>query len=338
MYGGIIMGYKPFSIQSDTPSSSSSSIADTITLDFDKIARMNIPVIVDDPEEPKKATRKRSSSPKNASQPLWQDAPHMGTIVAENFAPADNTSQRELSLMESNEPFENKYQETNNILRSAIIQLDAGMADLQSDIQEIRRSKTLRNKYSYLADMQGSMGNLISNKIAAARELNNTITKCNDFEMKRYKEVRAINAAEQQDDDQKVMAMYKAFVNTPVSNSPFPNVSQAAVAGTVPAMQVGDIDMMYNQYMNTMSPAQNMMHLETNPNVKQVVVYNQETGARYFEIMDMSTGQTVPNAETHDAMFLEDVTIDLKNNVARNVNLGETYPLVVVGQPLMNEY
>ena len=33
----------------------------------------------------------------------------------------------------------------------------------------------------------------------------------------------------------------------------------------------------------------------------------------------------------HDAMFLEDTLIDKKRNIARNVNLGETYPLVVVG-------
>ena len=81
-----------------------------------------------------------------------------------------------------------------------------------------------------------------------------------------------------------------------------------------------------------------MMFLKENPNIQQVVVYNQETGARYFDVIDMTTGQSVPNAEKHDTMFLEDTTIDLKNKVARNVNIGETYPLVIVGQPLMQEY
>ena len=52
----------------------------------------------------------------------------------------------------------------------------------------------------------------------------------------------------------------------------------------------------------------------------------------------MTTGQSIPNAEKHDVMFLEDVTIDLKNKVARNVNIGETYPLVVIGEPIMQEY
>ena len=90
--------------------------------------------------------------------------------------------------------------------------------------------------------------------------------------------------------------------------------------------------------MSNLTPQQQTMFIEDNPNIQQVVVYNQETGARYFDVIDMTTGQSIPNAEKHDAMFLEDVTIDLKNKVARNINLGESYPLVIVGQPIMNEY
>ena len=101
---------------------------------------------------------------------------------------------------------------------------------------------------------------------------------------------------------------------------------------------IGSADTQYNNYLQNITPAQNMMFLENNPNIQQVVVYNQETGARYFDVIDMSTGQSVPNAEKHDAMFMEDVTIDQKNRVARNINLGETYPLVIVGEPILNEY
>ena len=304
--------------------------------DFTK--SMNVPIQAT--EETHATEKRRRGRPrKNEPVDLFSNPNHMsGQIVSINMD-TDDKGNRPLSIMETNEPFDNKYQETNNILRSAIVQLDSGMAEIQSDIELIRSSKTLKNKYQYLSLLQGSMGTMIGNKIAAARELNNTITKCNDFEMKRFKEVKA-SADANQDDDQRVMEMYKAFVSTPVSANPLPNINNIStnVQQQVGALPIGNVEAQYNNYVQSMTPAQNMMYLGENPNVQQVVVYNQETGARYFEVMDMSTGQPVPNAEKHDAMFLEDVTIDIKNKVARNINIGETYPLVIVGQPIMDEY
>ena len=329
------MGVKPFTIgilepQKEEPKD------DSILIDFTK--SIDVPIL-EPVKEVKQEPKRRTRSRKTPDAPLFTDAPHMTTQVAQDFNVGENKSSRELSFMESNEPYEKKYQETTNILRSAIVQLDSAMADLQSDIQDIRYSKTMRGKYQYLPNMQKSLSDMIANKISAARELNNTISKCNEFEMKRYKEIRAANAASETDDDQRVMEMYKAFVSTPVSQSPFPNVSQMAISesSTMPIQQIGQDDG-FSNYVANLTPQQNMMHLESNPNIQQVVVYNQETGARYFDVIDMTTGQSIPNAEKHDTMFLEDTTIDLKNKVARNVNIGETYPLVIVGQPLMQEY
>lgn len=323
---------KPFTIgitKEETESKQSGIIPDfTKTIDSPAFAEPQI--IVDDGKKKRGRPRKGQAS----STDLFSSPSHM-VQAGESFITTDD--KRELSLMESTEPIEKKYAETNNILRSAIMQLDSSMAQVQEDIDYVRHAKTLRNKYQYLSLLQGSMGTMIANKISAARELNNTISKCNDFEMKRYKENKA--SASNIDDDQRVMEMYKAFVNTPVSSNPFPNVSQMAVSGSpVMATALGNQDDNFTNYMNNMTPAQQTMYLEGNPNIQQVVVYNQETGARYFDVIDMTTGQSVPNAEKHDVMFLEDVTIDLKNKVARNVNIGETYPLVVIGEPIMQEY
>lgn len=329
------MGIKPFTYGPAEPAKDESPAG--IVLDFTK--PISGPVFV--PEEKKKKGRpSRNATTADISSPLFVAAPHMNTTYVETATIDGNTSDRELTFMESNEPYEHKFQETTNILKSAIIQLDMGMTELQQDIEDIRHSKTMRNKYTYLSNLQQSMGAMISNKIAAARELNNTISKCQDLEMKRYKELKATAMADNQNDDMRVMEMYKAFVNTPVNTNPFPNISQTAVAGSVAlnSPNIGGTDMAYANYVNNLTPAQNMMFLEGNPNIQQVVVYNHETGARYFEVMDMSTGQPVPNAEKHDSMFLEDVDIDFKNHVARNVNIGETYPLVEVGKPIMNEY
>lgn len=323
---------KPFTIgitKEETESKQSGIIPD-FTKTIDSPAFTEPQIIVDDGKKKRGRPRKGQAS----STDLFSSPSHM-VQAGESFITTDD--KRELSLMESTEPIEKKYAETNNILRSAIMQLDSSMAQVQEDIDYVRHAKTLRNKYQYLSLLQGSMGTMIANKISAARELNNTISKCNDFEMKRYKENKA--SASNIDDDQRVMEMYKAFVNTPVSSNPFPNVSQMAVSGSpVMATALGNQDDNFTNYMNNMSPAQQTMYLEGNPNIQQVVVYNQETGARYFDVIDMTTGQSVPNAEKHDVMFLEDVTIDLKNKVARNVNIGETYPLVVIGEPIMQEY
>ena len=323
---------KPFTIgiTKEETESKQSGIMPDFTKTIDSPAFTEPQIIVDDGKKKRGRPRKGQAS----STDLFSSPSHM-VQAGESFITTDD--KRELSLMESTEPIEKKYAETNNILRSAIMQLDSSMAQVQEDIDYVRHAKTLRNKYQYLSLLQGSMGTMIANKISAARELNNTISKCNDFEMKRYKENKA--SASNVDDDQRVMEMYKAFVNTPVSSNPFPNVSQMAVSGSpVMATALGNQDDNFTNYMNNMTPAQQTMYLEGNPNIQQVVVYNQETGARYFDVIDMTTGQSIPNAEKHDMMFLEDVTIDLKNKVARNVNIGETYPLVVIGEPIMQEY
>lgn len=323
---------KPFSIgivqQEDTSSKG-------FMPDFTK--SIDAPLFADESSSTSK--RKKGRPSKKDQSDLFSSPAHMTQSGSEFIAvDSKDDKNRELSIMETNEPFEKKYSETNNILRSAIMQLDSTMAQVQDDINYVRNCKTMRNKYQYLSLLQGSIGTMIANKISAARELNNTISKCNDFEMKRYKEVKS-TAAANVDDDQRVMEMYKAFVNTPVSSNPFPNVSQMAVAGSpIMGTQIGTQDDNFANYVNNMTPQQQTMYLEDNPNIQQVVVYNQETGARYFDVIDMTTGQSIPNAEKHDVMFLEDVTIDLKNKVARNVNIGETYPLVVVGQPIAQEY
>lgn len=313
----------------------------SVIIDFSK--SIDIPILREDDiltSSETSSAKKRRTKQKRGQQSVFSDAPHMTTQIAEDFNVDDgNKSKRELTFMESNEPYDKKYQETTNILRSAIIQLDSAMTDLQSDIQQVRLSKTMRGKWQYLPNMQKSLSDMIANKISAARELNNTISKCNDFEIKRFKEVRAANIASDQDDDQRVMEMYKAFVSTPVSQNPFPNVSQMAVSAAPQQVQaIGSVDDGFTNYMNNMSSAQRTMHVESDPNIQQVVVYNQETGARYFDVINMTTGESVPGVEKHDSMFLEDTTIDLKNRIARNVNIGETYPLIIVGQPLMNEY
>lgn len=283
-------------------------------------------------QQPKRQTRKKATN-------------------TTGVVPANNNNKNGYS---ATDPYIDQYQETNALLKTAIAQIDMGLQDMQQDLLYLRSNKTLRNKYQQLSLIQSNMGNFIGNKIQAVRELNNTITKCNDFELKRAKELKNV---EDQDDDKRIMELYNAMISMPVGGqtgmpgqsfaSPFgPSTLDMTYAGTpngsspniVTSVDASD-DVGYNNYLANKSPSQNMMSLDSNPNIQQVIVHNRQTGQSYFEIMDMNTMTPVPNTEKYDNSFLEDTHMDFVNNVGTNVNLGESYPIIQVGSdPILNEY
>lgn len=303
-------------------------------MNFDIFKEVTIPLNVEE-VQPKQNTQKRKKS---------------NIINTTGVVPADKDTR-----YSQTEPYMDKYQETNAILKSAIAQIDIGLQDMQSDLMMLRSNKTLRNKYQQMSMIQGSMGNYLGNKIAAARELNNTITKCNELELKRAKDLKEL---ENQDDDKRIMDLYNAMVSMPVggqagmmngfSNPLGPNTFEMTYAGN-PNSPTPNIvtsiegqpenDIGYRNYIQNKTPAQNMMMLDSNPNIQQVVVHNRATGQSYFEIMDMSTMTPVPNTDKYDNSFLEDTHMDFINNIATNVNIGESYPIIQIGgDPILNEY
>lgn len=313
----------------DKSSSKSSSKSEVVTgMNFNAFKDLTIPLDVQE-VQPKKVNNNNRKSIKST-----------GVIPAEK------------SGYSATEPYMKQYEETNSILKSAIIQLDAGLQEMQQDITLIRSNKTLRNKYQSMSLIQKNMGDFLGNKIAAARELNNTITKCNDLELKRAKELKELD---NQDDDKRIMDLYNAMISMPVGGqagynggfaNPFgPNTFEMTYAGNPNSptpnvvTSIDQEDHGYQNYLNNKTPAQNMMMLDSNPNIQQVVVHNRATGQSYFEIMDMSTMTPVPNAERYDNSFLEDTHMDFVNNIATNVNIGESYPIIQIGgDPILNEY
>jgi len=252
----------------------------------------------------------------------------------------------ELPAYQSNTPYGESYSETNNMLKSAIIQADIMTSDIARDLTDIRLSKTLRKKYDYISLLSGTSSTLLSTKVSAIRELNKTITDCHNLELKRYKDLKLTE--NEQDDDKRMMDMYNAFISTPVGGmgmSPvagnfIPPSSDLTLGGmpNIIRANIDNSDAGYLNYVNNMSPEQNLMRYENNPNVKTVVVYDQSTGRRWFDVINIMTGESIPNVSRPDQMFLEDTTIDLRNKIARNTNLDTTYPLVVQGNPVAFEY
>ena len=281
------------------------------------------------PEDTKRKPAKKST-PKKAN---------MGNVVT---ATVSDPAYKKDEMLTTDKPYATKYDETTNWLKGSIAQLDMLLGDTLTDASQIRSSKTLKRKYDLLSLLNNNASSIIGNKITAIREINNTINKCNDLELRRMKELNM--AAAGQDSDKKIMDMYSAFISMPTGaalpGAPnLQNIAQSLSMGNVVTGTVmGEDDAAYQNYINNMNPAQRLNMYEGNPNVKQVVVYNQQNGSRYFEVMDVSTGEVIPGVDKHDAMFLENTTLDLENKIARNIDLGETYPIVIVGEPVMNMY
>lgn len=239
------------------------------------------------------------------------------------------------------------YMETNNLLHETLGQIDSLNTELMQEFNSIRHSRTMKNKYNVLVGISENVGSLINNRISVIKEINATITKSNDLDYKKEKDRRAATAAI--DDDKYIADLYKSFIQNPINVAPSPQVPQIDPAifgsGVVRAdLKSGDynsnnpVDVSYLNYMSNLTPEQNMMRYEGNGNVKQVVVFDAATGNKFFQMMDVSTGQVIPNVPVYDQMFMEDTTLDLKTKIAKNINLGETFPIVVINEGVTAQY
>lgn len=243
----------------------------------------------------------------------------------------------------SNQPYHDSYNETNNMLKSVIYQSDAMSNDINKDLNDIRRSKTLKKKYDYISLLSSTSSALLGTKVTAIRELNKSITDSHNLELKRTKELKLTQAEE--DDDKRISDLYNAFISTPIGVGGAANfIPQSSELNYVPsgAIEIGATgangDIGYEKYLNNMTPEQNMMRFENDPNVKTVVKYQSDTGARWFDVIDLRTGESIDNTSKPSPMLLENLTLDVRNSIARDTNLDITYPLVVIGNKNIQEY
>lgn len=237
--------------------------------------------------------------------------------------------------------FKDSYMETDALLRQSLMEIDSANAYLQKDLSDIRNSRTLKNKYGYIKDLLPSQSQLINTKVSVIREMNNIIGKINDMEYKRTKDFKS---GEDTNTDKLIMDLYTSMISNPAS---FQGMNQPTLSTNAFIPQTSDcigsepnmypeVESGFQGYMNTVTPEQNMMILEGNPNIKTVVCYNMNSGSSYFDVYDMSTNQPVPNVPRKNPMFLERTQIDIEAGVARNTDLRETYPLIIVSDSAMD--
>ena len=252
-------------------------------------------------------------------------------------------SDRELSMMESKTPYISTYEGTTKQLRDTINGIDMLAAQIQSDLQAVRASRTLKKKYDYVCELSSTIGSLVSNRISAIKEINNTITNAHKLDMSRSKTVKELTDGA--NDDKAVMDMYNAFVNAPMGNvnalPPGFNVPAHILngAGGIPVTQQGFTeDQMYESFVNNPSPEMSAIAMERNPNIKIVVVYNQETQDKYYDVVDVTTGQSVPEIERPSEKLLTHMDINIREGIARNLDANLMYDLVLVGNRRIDEY
>ena len=275
-------------------------------------------------EEPKK--KKSSKVSKVVSGEVVPDA-----IVKSNTTPGMDVAEAD---------YARSYAETNNLIKGAIIQADALSADIKMDLDEVRSSKTMKGRYTYITNLTASASSLLSTKIAAIKELNASITQAHNLELNRFKALKLDNKNE--NDDMKMMDIYSAFVNTPVGvyTPPAASIQDLALGVNNPTGNMSAIEMVAPSAQGgPLTPEQNRMRMEGNPNIQTVVRYDSSTGQRAFDVIDVTTGASVPNYPRPDNFLLEDTTIDVHSRIARNRNVNTVWPLVVSGDTTyVNEY
>lgn len=230
----------------------------------------------------------------------------------------------------TNKPYIDSYEETNDLIKVMIGQIDGLQGELKQEFNDIRLSK-IRGKYQYLTDISATISSLSSTKLSAIKELNSVISKCHDMELKRTKELKLDTTG---NDEAAIMGLYENIINTPRQQLEGGFIPPRLESGDIPLMvqPQGGMDIFQPMVTNDelFTPEQNRMIMEHNPDVKTVVVYDPKTESREFRAMNIKTGEQIQNISLPDPFLLEDMNINFQTGVARNSNLNMNFPLATI--------
>lgn len=281
---------------------------------------------------------------KKGGRPKKSESPDSNTKIITS----DNSSPEKVNGVVEDMPTAYTYMETTGLLRETLGQIDSLNGELVQEFEAVRQNRTMKNKYNVLVGISENIGSLIGNRIQAIKEINNSITKANDLDYKKLKDVKAAQAV--MNDDKYIADVYQALIsnqqNLP-ANYNMPPVDSSLYGSGIVRTNITDsqmvnngvpMDVGYLNYIANMTPEQTLMMYEGNPNIQQVVVYDAASGAKMFKMMDISTGQVIENVPTYDETIMEDTTLDIKNRIAKNINLNETFKIIVINDDITSQY
>lgn len=281
------------------------------------------------------------SPPKKKTQRKKKD--EIASTTPQNVMVAPQSS---MAYLQENIPYTLAYQDTNAQLDSVINDLNLLGSEIIDELHSIRQSKTLKGKYTYINDMTATASSIINTKLSAIKEKSSIIHNIQTLELNRMKQLKTTASAE--DDNTRIANLYDAFINTPIAtgynnNILGPSAQDAMLVGggayNLPRMETGPASSQEN-WEASLSPAENRMVLEAKGSIDTVVMYDETTGNRWFEVLDKVTRQPVNNVERPDASYIYDLDINVRAGYAKDSNRGVTYPLVIVnnGDTSINQY
>jgi len=228
--------------------------------------------------------------------------------------------------------YADSYVTTNQMSYNIIAQADELLKDCKQDLDFIRSQRNLKGKYHYTNATLASMSSLLSTKLAAVKEINNTIKSVNDMEYRRFKDMRAMD---QGDDNKAIMDAYNAYISAPIGAPAYtqPNTMDmtAGLNGIIRTGLEGSAgsDAGLANYLANLTPEENLMLNDNNPNIEEVIVYDEATGARQFQWVDRRTDQPIPNMPVSSELTAADYNIDVNKRLAKNNNLNNTKRVII---------
>ena len=255
--------------------------------------------------------------------------------------------------------YEKGYSATVGILATAIQQADTIYNNIESELVNFRNNRSYGGKTRMMAmgELMNAQMGIINTKINAVRELDSIKHKINDLVMKRMQFDKEVN---DENSDKAIMDAYYALVNssqyglTPMQSPLSPAAINTGVtmngtslhgsfingANIIPANQSDKQalqDQSFNDYKANLTPIQRKMILDNDPNIKTVVVYDQGSGRKYFDVVNVQTGQSIPGVPRPAEFLLDAMRIDARNGIATNSNVNQSYPLVITGTRVADE-
>lgn len=252
-------------------------------------------------------------------------------------------AQNSMSYIQQNIPYTQLFTDTNSQLDETINTLNILGSQVVTEMQTIGQSKTLRNKYPLFNEYAQTATTIATAKIAAIKEKNSTATQAARFELDRMKSIKS--NANEEDDNTRIANLYNAFINTPVGvgHQLAPSMQDMILGGNTPAgpgFMSQSIGMDSTQaWQQSLDPAGQRMLLEAQGAIETVVMYDQSSGNRWYEVVDKNTRQPISGVEKPDNSTAYDLDINVRQGFAKDPNRGITYPLVVLqGNDTMNAY
>lgn len=247
---------------------------------------------------------------------------------------------------------EKGYDVTTKLLYTAINQADVMYGDINQELMNFRSNKSYggRNRMQHMSDFMNTQVSLINTKVNAIRELNSSRNKINDLILKAKQMMKDQG---EENSDKAVMDSYYALINA--SRYGLPAFNQALAPSSINTgfnlqgerltgteiITAGDTgnrpDESFEQYKNNLNPIQKRMIADKDPNIKTVVVYDQSTGMKYFDVVDVRTGQSIPGVQRPAEFLLDSMRVDLRNGIAVNSNTNMSFPLVIIGSRASDE-